>query len=226
MQMIQWLVLILDIYKFRSNSLGIRFSKFWTNFEIAWVSSICVGGFEYKFSILYFSLFRTFWPFYLLSFTWFWSSPRNFNPRRIVAQFNFASFDMYEKFARLSTYSNAHAKLSKRVFGVWLPWNNRYLGTIPKDFLSSTNWATQIQDWFSVIKNPKIPGNQPSYVFSVVFVRYEVFGLFVAWTVWSIRSVKSLTLSRKFRKQNPDSGNLWERDFRKQNPDTNSKQIL
>ena len=63
-------------------------------------------------------------------------------------------------------------------------------------------------------------------VFSVVFVRYEVFGLFVAWTVWSIRSVKSLTLSRKFRKQNPDSGNLWERVFRKQNPDSNSRLLL
>ena len=37
---------------------------------------------------------------------------------------------------------------------------------------------------------------------------------------------KHLTLSRKFRKQNPDSGILWERDFRKQNPDSNSRQLL
>ena len=52
----------------------------------------------------------------------------------------------------------------------------------------------------------------------------EVGGFFLLKTekipIFNIKmNFHRLTLSRKFRKQNPDSGNLWERDFRKQNPE-------
>ena len=43
LELIQLIKLILGISKFWSNSLGIRFWKFYKIFENAWVASICVG---------------------------------------------------------------------------------------------------------------------------------------------------------------------------------------
>ena len=43
LELIQWITLIPGILKFWSNSLGIRIWKFRSEFEIAWVASICVG---------------------------------------------------------------------------------------------------------------------------------------------------------------------------------------
>ena len=55
------------------------------------------------------------------------------------------------------------AKVSKWIFDIGFPWNHDYFGIIRKDFLSSTKWATNIHDWLSVVKNPKIPGIQPNH---------------------------------------------------------------
>ena len=66
-------------------------------------------------------------------------------------------------FPTLPTYDFAHAKVSKWFFDIGVPWNHGYFGIIRKDFTSSTNWATKIHDWLSVVKNPKIPGIQPRY---------------------------------------------------------------
>ena len=47
-------------------------------------------------------------------------------------------------------------------------YTHRYLGIVRKDFLSSTNWATKIHDWFNVIENPKIPGIQPTNMLAIL----------------------------------------------------------
>ena len=64
-------------------------------------------------------------------------------------------------FPTLPTYDFTHAKVSKWIFDIGFPWNHEYFGIIQKDFLSSTNWATKINNRLSVFKKLKIPGIQP-----------------------------------------------------------------
>ena len=62
--------------------MAIRFWKFWNC-----VGRICSNMLR-RFRILIWiltlviSLLRTFWEYYLSWFTWFWSNPRNFHPRK------------------------------------------------------------------------------------------------------------------------------------------------
>ena len=74
--LINWIMLIFGIKKFFSNSLGIRFWKFCSYFEIAWVVTVCVGVLFLK------SILR--WSFSYMKegiLIWFHANPRNINPR-------------------------------------------------------------------------------------------------------------------------------------------------
>ena len=78
---IQWIMLVLGIWKFWLNSLGLRFWKFSRIFENAWVKLICVGvSFSKSPNVL--TLLRwSFWHIKSAEIIWFRFNPRNFNPR-------------------------------------------------------------------------------------------------------------------------------------------------
>ena len=81
LKLIQLIKLILEVTKFSSDSLGNRFWKFRSDFEIAWVASICVGVLFSK-SLNVWIFLR--WSFLYMEsglFIWFHVNPRNFNPR-------------------------------------------------------------------------------------------------------------------------------------------------
>ena len=79
----QWIMLILGISIFWSDSLGIRFWHFLRIFENAWVALICVGDFWSKCPKMSKITFPTSWANQTRRFIWFKLNPRNFNPRKI-----------------------------------------------------------------------------------------------------------------------------------------------
>ena len=122
--MIQWILLILGISNFWSNSLGIRFWKFCWIFRNAWAGPICVGVTISESPNMSILLRWSFSYMEIGVFVWFRFNPRNFNLRnfRFLVSFSFetifplspsattlvskdvkfpgASFGLYEKFAR------------------------------------------------------------------------------------------------------------------------------
>ena len=83
LEMIQWIIPIPGIWKFWSNSLGIRFWNFGWNFGIAWVAPICVGVSFPKWPNEYIFLHWSFWSIKLRVLVRFHVNPRNFHPRKI-----------------------------------------------------------------------------------------------------------------------------------------------
>ena len=79
----QWIMPILGIPNFWSNSLGIRFWDFCSIFEIAWVAPICVGVVISKLSNALNFLCWSFSYIKLRVFIRFHVNPRNFYPRKI-----------------------------------------------------------------------------------------------------------------------------------------------
>ena len=122
--MIQWILLILGISNFWSNSLGIRFWKFCWIFRNAWAGPICVGVTISESPNMSILLRWSFSYMEIGVFVWFRFNPRNFNLRnfRFLVSFSFetifplspsattlvskdvkfpgASFGLYKKFAR------------------------------------------------------------------------------------------------------------------------------
>ena len=145
-ELTQWIVPILGIPNFRSNSLGILFWDFSSIFEIARVLLICVGVLFPKSPIAYIFLRWSFWYLKLRVLIWFHLNPRNFNSRNFRfwvgtvtvirfepkdVEFFCASFELCEKFVRgcpltqtpmqklkLDFWGSVHRKLVR----VWYYW--------------------------------------------------------------------------------------------------------
>ena len=173
-------MLILVIPKFWPSFMGIRFWKFHSDFEIAWIASICVGVLISKSPNVYVLIRWSFWYAKLGVLIWFHVNPRNFNPRKIHFLDSFPNgahkigikrceiilrifWCMWQGCREMPTYPNAYAKVKKLIFHVEFPGNWFEFGIILNDFLSSTIWSIQIKVWRIQVKNPKMPGIQPKH---------------------------------------------------------------
>ena len=109
----------------------------------------------------------------------FWSYYRNIERFEIISSLKFGKFlnfrianhvepelgnmdwVIWKVCRRMSTYSNAYAKVKNWIFDVYFPGNLFGFCIILNDFLISTIWALQIKFPFAQLKNPRI---QPNYM--------------------------------------------------------------
>jgi len=145
LELIQFIKLILEISKFWSNSLGNRFWNFCSDFEIAWVSSICVGVLFTKSSNEFTFLRWSFWYIWWGVLIWFYVNLRNFNPRNFQffvgfsfktifapspttmkfiskdVEFSCASFDICLKFVACCPRTETPTQKFKNGFTIFTP---------------------------------------------------------------------------------------------------------
>ena len=159
--------MILGISKLWFNSLGVRFWKFCSTFEIAWAAPICV---VISFSKSPKMLILSRWSFSYIKWgvlIWFWLNPRNFNPRNFQFLVGFSFKTIFAPSPTTTKFISKDAELSCASFGIY----EKFAASCPL-----TETPTQMsKSWFSVFSSQEIGSRLISFVMILKSLQLELF---------------------------------------------------